>query len=508
LSNAVSRELYVLGNGIAEGVEQTATQTWDNIRDEAYRFVDAPLATTGDYLKRHAGDFVTGAAIAMIAPKGAAAKLLALWSVRGAGVATIEAVVNAGNPSADLDKVAHLYGQNLAHEGTNFLSSMPMAVCGAMSGRSAANAFLGRGNVVPDLITGKVTMADLRRNSSDLMDSIAPKRTKVLLTDLDDTLFPLQEYLIPMLKKNAGMLGQKLGIGDLEALRALGPERLHPWILEESPLAKQWKGTPAEFTRDVVEPFWRNDAEALAKCKPYETVLETLKAAKEQGVKVVVQTNAPLPWAIRRLTQIGLDGYVDRLYAIETPKPTPSKLVSPQALQHGQMLLDNALDLPHQIKDIRTLPPDMRKPDLGALQRVIAELGVKPREILAIGDNLKGDGTAPRHFGMPYVWAEYGNRIDPQLIRFLAQSKEPAAGTAAPAAHPEGGIKPQPLGVARQFSDVLDYFDRRPSTRRLFEQISPDVRFRTVVLPMTAYNLIPTFNLDKPKAASSEKQAQ
>lgn len=494
MSNLLSRELDVLGNGLVDGAISAGSESWNALQDEAYAFTQAPVKTTVEYLQNHAGDFAAGAGIAMMVPKGTATKVLTLWSLRGVGACTFDAAMSAADPNCDVEQTRLRFSTGISHEATAFAASLPMGIAGGMAGRATANAFLGKGNVVPDLFTGKVTMVDVKRNVATLGDSVAPSRPKVLLTDLDDTLFPLQEYLISTLQKNGEMLGKRMGMTDIEALRMLGPERLHPWILEESALARKFDGTPAQFTEQVVKPFWKNDAEALAGVKAFPHVAETLQAARERGLKVVVQTNAPLPWAIKRLHQVGLDGYVDHLYCIETPKPALSRVLSPEALDHGQLLLDSAVGTPHKIGQITTLPAEFRKPSLGGYETVMKDLGLKPRDVIAVGDNLHGDGAAPRNLGIPFVWAEYGHRIRPELSGFMDKVRErPDHVTVTPPTVKVDSLASRPIAAIESYADLLPLLNRKPSLRLLFEQVRPDINVRSVLLPTTGYNVIPKF---------------
>src|SRR5207253_11419534 len=106
----------------------------------------------------------------------------------------------AAQSNADVGSIRSNYATALGHQGAAFASSLPMTLAGGMLGRVGANAVLGRGYSLTDVATGKVTLADIRRNTNGLMDAIHPSQPKALITDLDNTLFPLPNYLAPSLR--------------------------------------------------------------------------------------------------------------------------------------------------------------------------------------------------------------------------------------------------------------------------------------------------------------------
>jgi FMN phosphatase YigB (HAD superfamily) len=472
MSSIFEREAKVLVPGAAEGLEQAARETWGNIKSGATELQDHPLSATGTYIGHHWQDFAAGAAITAIAPGKTATKLLMAWSLKGVGLATIDAAARAIPDDADTDAIRDTFAHKLGQEGAAFASSLPMTVAGGVSGRMGTNALLGEGKTVVDVARGNVSMADIRRNSNNFVESAFPTKTKVLLTDLDDTAFPLKDYLVPSLQKNVSMIAERMQIPESQVISALGPNRIHPWILEQSDLAKTWKGTPEQFTEQIVKPFWKNDFDAMQQLKPFEGVVQTWEEAHRQGIKVVALTNAPRPWAIKRLTAAGLDKYIDHLYAMETPEPKIGELLSPSFIEHGRNLVREAESGPHGIGEVHTLQQGFQKPDVHGVQSVMQDLGVKPRQVLAIGDNWNGDGAAPQHFGVPFVWAKYGREIvNPEQKDFLKRFKPRSDDTVPVEPAKVEAEHPNAIYAAESYTDLLRFLNRGPNLRETFSRL-------------------------------------
>lgn len=493
MSNWLERETSVLIPGIGLGAEKAAVETWQGLQKAGSDFVHNPLQATGHYLGDHWKDLAAGALISFVAPRGLVNKLLIGWSLRGVAQATGEAMVDAADPDADVGAIRARYAAQLGHQGAAFASSLPMTMAGGALGRMAGNTVFGAGNSLTDLAAGRVSLADVRGNVRNFYDTLHPSKPDVLVTDLDDTVFSLKSYLVPSLKRNISMISERMNLPEDEVIRDLGPHRMHPWILEESPLARKFKGTPAEFTEQIVKPFWRNDAEAMEHLRAYPTVPETLAQARERGVKVVALTNAPAPWALRRLRATGLDKYIDDVYAMDAYEPEASHLVAPQAAEHGRMLVDQALNAPSAISadHVHLLPPGYQKPDVRGLQTVLNDTGVSPRKALAIGDNWDQDGSAPEALGVPYIWAKYGRQVPADWITFLRRFGPRTDETAVEAHAPDIAAEhPRTVMVADSYSDLMNYLNRRPNFSRAWQIAAADMSSRAILTPTLGYNLL------------------
>jgi phosphoglycolate phosphatase len=57
------------------------------------------------------------------------------------------------------------------------------------------------------------------------------------------------------------------------------------------------------------------------------------------------------------------------------------------------------------------LPRELEKPNPEGVQRICADFGVEPREILVVGDSLKKDVAVAKALGAVDCWAEYGTYV-------------------------------------------------------------------------------------------------
>src|SRR5207249_2149848 len=162
-------------------------------------------------------------------------------------------------------------------------------------------------------------------------------------------------------------------------------ERMHPWFLETSPLARMYKGTPEQFTEDIVKPFWEIHDRNLAQyLKPHEGVNKSLTRAHAQDTEVVALTNAPLPLAVARTRAAGLDGKIDHLYGVEVTEPSLNEVVSPSALENGRRMVNEIMSNPGKLRSTTAIPADFKKPDVRGLETVLGDLSVRPAQVLAV----------------------------------------------------------------------------------------------------------------------------
>lgn len=490
----IERELSVLGPGFAEGIKGSFGQTMDDLSKARQEFMDDPLSTTGNYLKNHGVDFLAGAAITFINPRGKAAAMLATWSMRGTIFSTMDAMQAAADPNADLAAVRADYANAIKHEGTAFIAAMPMAMAGGMAGRGLANGTFGLNKGAVDYFKGDVTTAQVRHNLLNLKDNIYSPRKKVLVTDLDGTTFPMFDYLVPALRENISFISRRMQIPESEVASALGGQRVHPWILETSPLARKFNGTPAEFEAQIVRPFWeimnRNRQQNL---HTFAQVPETLARARAEGTEIVALTNAPTPLALQRLRASNLSPYIDRLYSVHPVEPPVSQVVHPSALEYGRVMVQSEIEAARGGPALHELPRGSSKPDTGGMDAILQQVGVRPKQVLFVGDSIWKDGLVGEARGIPFLWAKYGSQIpaaQKEFLQSLGRPANPTGQSRAPQAVASGELPPT-AGTLSNYSQLLPYL--RPHVN--WHDIGWGA-FHTIATvppwkPTLSYNLIP-----------------
>lgn len=489
----IERELAVLP-GFVDGLKGSVSQTVTDLSHARDEFLSDPLSTTGSYLKNHGVDFLAGAAITFANPRGKAAAMLAAWSMRGTVFSTWDAMAAAADQNADLQQVRADYANAIKHEGTAILSALPMAMAGGIAGRGLANGVFGPNKSAIDYFRGDVTTAQVRTNLFNLKDNIYSPRKKVLVTDLDGTTFPMFDYLVPALRENISFISKEMRIPPSEVASALGGQRVHPWILEASPLARKFPGTPLEFQQQIVRPFWdimsRNRSEHL---RAFPEVAETLTRARADGVEIVALTNAPTPLALQRLNASNLTGMVDRLYSVHPVEPPVSQVVHPSALQFGRNMVQSETANARAVPQIHELPRTASKPDVGGMDAIMSEFGVRPRQMLFVGDSLWKDGLVAEARGIPFLWAKYGAKVPAHQKEFLESLGRPANPTGKSRA-PEAvanGAPPPSVGTLQSYDQLLPYLRPHVNWQGIGYGLWNSVSVLPSWKPVMAYELFP-----------------
>lgn len=474
-STLLSREASVLAGGFADGLSKAGSTTASDISEAAQKFKEAPLKTTGEYLKNHWQDAAVGAAITFLNPKKWANAALLAYSMRGVGYATYEGAVAAADPKANLTEAREKFSNAISHEGTAFVSTLPMALAGGMVGRGAANSVFGKDLGALDLATGKVSVGQVKDNLLSIKDTISPPPVKLLITDMDNTLAPFSNYFAQGVKKGMAELSQKTNIPEAELYPAVGKvmdlNRAHdyPWSLEvvlgeRLNVGKPGGMTAAEFRKDIAEPFWNTiDKSLVENHKAFPGVLETLQELKARNIPVAVLSDAPAFIGLRRLTNLGLDrnGLVERMYALDNWKQPAG--MSSEMLAAGNERVNSMLNIANGLKEVRVIPQAWEKPHTDGYQALMKEYKVRPAETLMIGDSRVKDVGVAHNAGSRGIWAEYGNpnAVDEAILLRLRPLPEnrPAPGTAPGS---KKNYAPY-LEAATSFKAVLNHLEPKPS---------------------------------------------
>ncbi|HII93446.1 MAG TPA: HAD family hydrolase [Methanosarcina sp.] len=113
------------------------------------------------------------------------------------------------------------------------------------------------------------------------------------------------------------------------------------------------------------------EQEKLQNLELYPAVTDTLDKLKKLDLKLVIITDADSYHALARLTRVGLLNYFDLIVAADTT--------------------------------------GTKKPDPAHFLFALEMLGIKPGEILVVGDNIKRDIAPARKLGLRTAYASYGD---------------------------------------------------------------------------------------------------
>jgi FMN phosphatase YigB (HAD superfamily) len=257
--------------------------------------------------------------------------------------------------------------------------------------------------------------------------------TKLVITDVDGTLASFWDYFVPAMRDFLRQMSSlsktplnKLANDIGHVIERRGTHE-YPWLLEETEFAwTNYKNSKQEFVESFVKPFWAAVDENRAKyLRPYPSVLETLSALKEKGIKVVALSDAPEYMARVRNKQV-FDGLLDAIYSLETVEPKTDEEFHPIDLEFGRKRVQDLKTATSDLKTpLITLPFHYEKPNPNGLDKVLADFDVYPQEVVFIGDSLAKDGLVAASRGIPYVWAHYGYSLPAEYEEMVNDQLKP-----------------------------------------------------------------------------------
>ena len=250
---------------------------------------------------------------------------------------------------------------------------------------------------------------------------------RAVVTDMDNTLYSWVDYIVPSIEGMVKSLCETTGFPRIKVVQALKEvyERYesneYPFAIQESRLFEPFKYDFASFDQLVIAPA--RDAFASARrryMKPYRGVVSGLQQLKELGIPVVALTDAPRNPAERRVKRMELDQYFVALYTLPA-FPFPDSGVA-HHIRSAESAGGVKLKCP-----VVELPRDFEKPDTRGLELICESLGVKPSEVLVIGDSQQKDVLLAQRMGAVDCWAEYGTYRSEEYSERLNVISAPSA---------------------------------------------------------------------------------
>jgi phosphoglycolate phosphatase-like HAD superfamily hydrolase len=177
----------------------------------------------------------------------------------------------------------------------------------------------------------------------------------------------------------------------------------------------------------------------------YEGVQSTLAELRRQNIDVAYFSNSPSSAVLPRLAVHGLDQYASKIMALHNVAgPRPGEL-------SAELYADGAKRVEAQLKSsgaekLLDLPRELRKPDPQALNDVIYAKGLRPKEVVMVGDNIRDDMGLAQNAGARGLWARYSE---------FDKVYDETTGGALRNAPIEGPV-PKFEGELHKFADLLD----------------------------------------------------
>ncbi len=238
----------------------------------------------------------------------------------------------------------------------------------------------------------------------------------LLITDIDNTLFDWFLFwhssfkvMLDKIVEMSGLPKEQL-VSEIKTIHEKYGTSEYSFVIEELPaLQEKHKYSDLrEIYSDAIEEYRRERKRTLAL---YPTVLDTLKAIKENGSLIVAYTESREFYTNYRIRNLGLDGIIDIVYS---PKDhdLPDNISQLRKYPRSH----------YQLKKTRQkyTPEEVFKPDSSVLLDIADNLNVRRDQIVYVGDNLVKDVFMAQTAGVVDVYAKYGdshNRVGYDLLR-------------------------------------------------------------------------------------------
>ncbi len=242
---------------------------------------------------------------------------------------------------------------------------------------------------------------------------------RAVVTDLDNTLYPWVDYIVPSLEAMVASLATTTGLPRIRIVQSLKAvytkydSNEYPFAIQESDLFQPYERDPDSFLTLVVEPARRAFREARERyLRPYPGVVAALDEIRRRGLALVALSDAPRNAAELRLKWLHLDGHFDALYTLPgypLPEHVDPRIRQKEAAGHYRART-HVVELPRQAE----------KPSPAGLRRVLEELGLAGDEVVYVGDNVAKDMPVAKACGALGVWAEYGTYVSAEYRERLA----------------------------------------------------------------------------------------
>lgn len=283
-------------------------------------------------------------------------------------------------------------------------------------------------------------------------------KTKLVVCDLDNTLYDWVGYFVPSFYAMVDIVVQMTGcdrellLDDFREVHRKYHDSEHPFSLLETRTIRDYypnksRQELAEILDTAFHAFNFSRKETL---KLYDGVLETLREFKSRKIKMVAHTEGKLYSVIDRLRRLGLTDFFSHIYCRERSN---TEHVNPESGRN--FLKDFPMDL------VKELSNHQRKPDPMVLTEICKKEGVLLSETIYIGDSISRDIAMARHAGSRSAWAKYGVRNSKEqyaaLVRVTHWSDEDIA-RESQLRLASSSVRPD-YTLEKSFSQILEFIN-------------------------------------------------
>jgi FMN phosphatase YigB (HAD superfamily) len=293
------------------------------------------------------------------------------------------------------------------------------------------------------------------------------RQRKVLLLDLDNTLYDWVSYFAPALRGMCHALSEATGLpssvlfDELKIVFKAHGTVEYTFALQELPSLRRLhpRDTSAALVaryRPVIEVFQHRRRAYL---RPYPGVIAGISVLHEAGFEIFGVTDSRRFQAESRLRQLKLDQMLSGLCCVQdhlVPDADTVAAIRRQAPEHYKSALQHVI----------LLPQGLRKPLPGVLDYVVSSLRIAYDSCLYVGDSLAKDVAMAQAAGIYDCWAAYGTRVSPldfaTLVRVTDWPSKAVRDAVAPS--PER-LHIFPSFVAESFDSIVSFAVTEPAER-------------------------------------------
>jgi phosphoglycolate phosphatase len=243
-------------------------------------------------------------------------------------------------------------------------------------------------------------------------------RFKLLICDLDNTLYDWVSYFVPAFYAMADKAVQLTGIDrerlldDFRVVHQRHKDSEHPFsLIEALSVQEKFKGLSPSQMAEILDPaFHAFNSTRKNRLKLHDGVVEALATISNSGIKIVAHTESKLYGAIDRLTRLDIDKYFSKVYCRERASVVhPKNGTSDSWLE--KISKDKIVELSHH----------QMKPDPDVLREICSNEKCAISEVAYVGDSIARDILMAKKVGVFAIWAAYGAQHNQALYEGLVR---------------------------------------------------------------------------------------
>ena len=246
---------------------------------------------------------------------------------------------------------------------------------------------------------------------------------KLVITDLDNTIYNWVDYYVPSFNAMVKELSRLTGI-DGRALRESFKRVHQKHKTTEYAFSIQELDVLADINAEMTVPEILQKYDSVIRAfrstrkktlRLYDGVKETLEMMRSKGRKIVGYTDAMMFYTVYRIKELGVEQLFDGLVALcDHGVPSSVRLGDVRYYENAERYRTSILFK-------RELEPSIVKPNPEGLKEILRYFGLQPTEAVYVGDSLHKDIYMAQRCGIHDVYAEYGRQYDPDHYRQLVE---------------------------------------------------------------------------------------